>query len=94
MEVSVDAVLSYGPGAGSGGAQQVLIRSQELSACGGALLGGLLVDEGLSLVQALLLLDVSSMSVVLETACGVMTKLIELNTTVSTKNGPVVCDAR
>ena len=42
----------------------------------------------------LLLLDVSSMSVVLETACGVMTKLIELNTTVSTKKGPVVCDAR
>ena len=72
----------------------MLLRSQKLSACGGALHGGLLVGEGLSQVQALLLLDVSSMSVVLETACGVMTKLIELNTIVSTKKGPVVCDAR
>ena len=72
----------------------MLLRSQKLSACSGALHGGLLVGEGLSQVQALLLLDVSSMSVVLETTCGVMTKLIELNTTVSTKKGPVVCDAR
>ena len=53
-----------------------------------------LLAKVLSQEQALLLLDVFSMSVVLETACGVMTKLIELNTTVSTKKGPVVCDAR
>ena len=70
---------------GPGGAQQVLLRSQKLSARGGALHGGLLVGEGLSQVQALLLLDVFSMSVVLDTACGVKTKLIEFNTTVSTK---------
>ena len=74
--------------------REVLLRSQKLSARGGALHGGLLVGEGLSQVQALLLLDVFSMSVASETACGVMTKLIELNTTVSTKKGSVVCDAR
>ena len=72
----------------------MLLRSQILSARGGALHGGLLAGEGLSQVQALLQLDVFSMSVVLETTCGVMTKLIELNTTVSTKKGSVVCDAR
>ena len=72
----------------------MLLRSQKLSARGGAPHGGLLVGEGLSQVQALLLLDVFSMSAVLATACGVMTKLIELNTTVSTKKGSVVCDAR
>ena len=45
-------------------------------------------------MQVLLLLDVSSLSVGLESACGVMTKLIELSTTISTKKGSVVYDAR
>ena len=51
MEVSVDAVFFCGPGAGPGGAPQVLLRSQKLSACGRAFHGGLLVGEGLSQVQ-------------------------------------------
>ena len=55
MEVSVDAVFFCGPGARPGGAQQVLLRSQKLSACGGALHGGLLVGEGLSQVQVVAL---------------------------------------
>ena len=43
---------------------------------------------------AVLFIDVFPMSVALETACGVMTKPIELNTTVSTKKCSVACDAR
>ena len=41
--------------------------------------------EGLSQVQDLLLLDVTSLSMGLETASGIMTKLIERNITIPTK---------
>ena len=41
-----------------------------------------------------LLLDVFFMPRGLETACGVMTKLIALDIPVFTKKGPVDCDAR
>ena len=46
-----------------------------------------LTGEGSSQVQDLLLLDVTSLSMGLETAGGVTTKLIECNTTIPTKEG-------